>query len=109
MQLMAKLLFATLMLLGLTMCSSEVPPVQRSSVIDDVELSDIFANPKQFDHVKLRVKGSASFSLQSDVAAAIGGPRDSGTLSGGDLFFPGHRGYYQGQRRLAPNRVLLPA
>lgn len=66
MQLQAKWLFATLMLPSLTMCSSEVPPVQSSSVIDDVELLDILANPKPFDHVKLRVKGIARIEFEGN-------------------------------------------
>jgi hypothetical protein len=66
MQPQAKVLFATLMLLGLTACRSEVPPVQRSSVIDEVELSDILANPEQFDRVKLRVKGIARIEFEGN-------------------------------------------
>ena len=62
----AKLLFAAFILFSLVGCRPESPPVQRSNVIDDVELSDILANPKQFDHVRLRVKGIVRIEFEAN-------------------------------------------
>lgn len=70
----AKVISATSMTLVLAACSAEVPSVKRETVIDDVEFAHILANPKKFDHVKVRVKGFARIefegnSLYSDLAA----------------------------------------
>jgi len=48
------------------MCSSDVPAVHRATAIDDVELSEILANPKRFDHVQLRVKGIARIEFEAN-------------------------------------------
>ena len=66
MSLCAKLIGATLTLLLLAACDAQIPPVQRATLIDDVEFAAILANPTKFDHVKIRIKGVARIEFEGN-------------------------------------------
>ena len=62
----SRILVGAVMLLSLVTCRAENPSVQRSSFIEDVELSDLLANPKQYHRSRIRVKGIARIEFEGN-------------------------------------------
>ena len=53
-------------MISVASCRGEGPPVQQPNTVDDVELSDLLANPDRYHRARIRVKGIARIEFEGN-------------------------------------------